>query len=225
VEAVILRSSEFDRVLADSAHVAGEVQMLREICKPGMVAMDVGAHGGISTLVLADAAGPEGSVWAFEPVPEYFDALRMSVAGSGFGNTRTYRLALSDHCCGVGLYKHGSGSGIVPAEEAERLPVPADTLDHFKERHGIARLDVLSADCEGSELDLFEGAAETLRNDGPRIFCEIHHGYLADLGLSARDVARYLTGFGYEVQPLRSEDLTAKVALEDCTHIKAIRAD
>jgi FkbM family methyltransferase len=222
MEPIVFGSPEFEQRLIDSAHVAGEVHMLDAICEPGVTALDVGGHRGVSTLALANAAGPEGNVWAFEPVPEYFDALSESLRLSHVANTRAYRLALSDHNGGLAIYKHGGGSGVVPSEEAEEwLPVPADTVDGFVATHGIGRVDVLSADCEGSELALFRGAASTLRRDGPAIFCEVHHSYLDALDLCARDVADYLERVGYTVRPLRVEDLEADVAIEDCTHIHA----
>jgi len=224
MEPVIYGSPQFRQRLADSAHVAGEVRMLESICEPGMVAIDVGGHCGISTLALAGAVGPRGRVWAFEPVPEYFDALRLSLKASGLRNARAHRLALSDHNGGLGFYKHGGGSGIVPADDAEWLPVPATTVDAFVATHGIPRVDVLSADCEGSELRLFRGAAGTLSTDGPEIFCEIHHGYLDALDLSGYDVADYLERFGYTVRPLRAEKPDTEVGIDRCTHIHAYRA-
>lgn len=197
--------------------------MLESICEPGMIAMDVGAHRGVSTLTLANAAGSGGRVWAFEPVPEYFDALRSSLRAGKVRNTRAYRIALSDRNGGTAFYKHGGGSGVVPAEDAEWLPVPTDTVDRFVAAHDIPRVDLLSADCEGSELCLFKGAAATLATHGPEILCEIHHGYLDALDLTAWDVADYLERFRYTVRPLRIEDLSADVRLQECTHIHAWR--
>ncbi len=224
MEPVVFGSPEFDQRLTESAHVAGEVQMLETICKPGMTALDVGGHHGISTLALANAAGPGGRVWAFEPVPEYFDALRLSLKRSGVFNTRAYRLALSDHNGGLVFYKHGGGSGVVRREDAERLPVPAATVDDFVARHDIERVDVLSADCEGSELRLFRGAEQTLAEDRPEIFFEVHHSYLADLGESVDEIADYLTSFDYTVRPLKIEDLDARIDMSECTHMHAFQA-
>lgn len=216
-------SPEFEEMLSESAHVTGEVRMLQSIAERGMVALDVGANRGVTTVTIAKAVGDAGEVWAFEPVPEYFDALRVNLRSNAVENTRAYRLALSDRNGGVALYKHGGGSGVVPAEDAERLPVPATTVDEFVATRAIEAVDVLSADCEGSELRLFEGAANTLRRDGPAIFCEIHHGYLDTLGLTARKVADYLAGLGYTVRPLRVEDLDGEAAIDECTHIHAWR--
>ena len=218
-------SAEFEQRLRDSAHVSGEVHTLQALSAPGMTGLDVGANKGVTTVALAKSVGDAGAVWAFEPVPEYFDTLRANLHANAIRNTRAYRLALSDHNGGLAFYKHGGGSGVVPADDAEWLPVPADTIDDFVATHGIERVDVLSADCEGSELRLFRGAEATLRRDGPAIFCEIHHGYLEALDLTAGDVAAYLGDLGYTVRPLRFEADDPVVPIDECSHIQATRAD
>lgn len=216
-------STEFEQTLSDSPHVRGEVHTLQSISAPAMVALDVGANKGVTTVTLAKSVGDAGEVWAFEPVPEYFDTLRANLHANHIRNTRAYRLALSDHKGGMAFYKHGGGSGVVPADDAEWLPVPAGTIDQFVATHHIDRVDVLSADCEGSELSLFRGAEATLRRDGPAIFCEIHHGYLEALNTAARDVAAYLEGLGYTVRPLRFETDDPEVPIHECSHIEAHR--
>jgi len=152
MDSFILDSAEFEQTLRDSAHVRGEVRTLQSMGAPGMVAFDVGANKGVTTVALAKSVGESGQIWAFEPIPEYFDALRANLRANAVRNTQAYRLALSDHNGGVGFYKHGGGSGVVPADDAEWLPVPATTVDEFVATRGIDHVDVLSADCEGSEL-------------------------------------------------------------------------
>ena len=57
MEPVIHGSPQFRQKLTDSAHVAGEVRMLESICEPGMVAIGVGGHCGISTLACPTRSG------------------------------------------------------------------------------------------------------------------------------------------------------------------------
>ena len=64
-----------------------------------------------------------------------------------------------------------------------------------------------------------------MREQGPQIFCEIHHDFLESLGESATDVAEFLEGFGYRVEPLSVEALETKPALEECSHIYARKSD
>lgn len=53
-------------------------RVLREIVTPGGLVVDGGAHLGLHTCLLADRAGPEGRVIAFEPNPEIVFWLRTS---------------------------------------------------------------------------------------------------------------------------------------------------
>src|SRR4051812_34977861 len=48
----------------------GEFRSLKGLCRPGGVALDVGAHHGITLIPLARWVGPGGRVHAFEANPE-----------------------------------------------------------------------------------------------------------------------------------------------------------
>src|SRR3989344_1154319 len=52
--------------------------LLREIVKPGMTVVDIGAHIGYFTRLLSKAVGPGGRVFAFEPEPENFSLLYLN---------------------------------------------------------------------------------------------------------------------------------------------------
>ena len=51
-------------------------QLLERLARPGMVALDVGAHVGYYTRLLAERTGAEGRVIALEPNPATHQALR-----------------------------------------------------------------------------------------------------------------------------------------------------
>jgi len=223
VRSFIYDSLEFRRQLQESAHVQGEVTFLQSICEPGMAVLDVGANKGVTTVTLAKAVGANGHVWAFEPVPEHFALLKANLSGNEAANVEAFQMALVDAPGEIDFYVHGEGSGIVPAENAERLTVAATTIDGFLREHGAARVDVISLDCEGSELLALQSAERTLRADSPQIFCEVHHSYLNALGQSAVDVVAYLTQLGFEVRPISVEHLDTDVSLDDCSHVYATR--
>ena len=44
-----------------------EIKFLRRLLQPGEKAIDVGANCGVYTVSIAQAVGPSGKVWAFEP--------------------------------------------------------------------------------------------------------------------------------------------------------------
>ena len=158
-------------------------------------------------------------MWAAEPVPEWLDALRLSLKASGLRNARAYRLALSDH----------AATGLLQARrEWDRrrwrgwLPVPATTVDAFVATHDIAR-GRPQRRLRGQRATPFRGGAAGALSTGPEVFCEIH-GYLDALDLSGHDVADYLERFGCTVRPLRAEP-EIEVGIDRCTYPHTARTD
>jgi len=221
MEPFIFESREFEIELQNDPHAAGEIEFLRSIAKPGMNVLDVGAHRGVTTVALAKSVGPEGRVYAFEPVPEFYEAAGENLSRNRVKNAEVFNLALSDQKKPLLFHKRGDSSGIVPGENGELITVEATTIADFLAQQGLKRIDVLSMDCEGSELRVLKGAGAFLGKQTPRIFCEIHQGFLASLGESAGDVAAFLEGLGYRVRPLSVEAPDAKPTLEECSHIFA----
>jgi len=214
-------SKEFRDELQGSPHHAGEVRFLRSISRPGMCAIDAGANKGVTVVAMARKARETGLVYAFEPVPEFYAQLNENLSRNGVENVSAHMLALSNRSGRTRFYKHGEGSGITAAQDAKMIWVEATTLADFCAERRIGRIDLVNLDCEGSELLVLQGAEAILKEQAPEIFCEIHHGYLQDLGRSANDVASFLTEAGYDVRPLRVEDLGAEASLEKCSHIYA----
>ena len=225
MEPFIYKSEEFETELRDEPHLAGEIEFLRSIAKPGMNALDVGAHRGVTAVTLAKSIGPAGYVYAFEPVPAYCDAARQNLSRNGDENAEVFELALGEQKGLLRFHQRGGSSGIVPGEDEQVLTVEATTITDFLAQQNVSRIDVLNMDCEGSELRILRGAGSFLRDQAPLIFCEIHNDFLKSLGESAGDLAAYLEELGYRVQPLSVEDPGTKPALEVCSHIYARRSD
>lgn len=155
-------SAVFQRELQNQAHPAGEVRFLKSIAKPGMRVIDIGANRGVTTVAVAREVGSGGHVYAFEPVPEYYDALKANLARNAADNVSAHQLALSNRTGQIRFYKHGQGSGITPTDDAELLWVEATTVGDFLSEQGTGRIDLLNLDCEGSELLVLEGAEAVL---------------------------------------------------------------
>ena len=84
-------------------------------------------------------------------------------------------------------------------------------------------MDLISSDCEGSELRMLHGAEEALTSYSPQIFCEVHHSYLSALGESIRDIVDYLKQLGFALTPISVEHLGREVGFDECSHIYAAR--
>ncbi len=219
----IFGSEEFRSELRKSLHDAGEVEFLQSVLRPGMHVVEAGANRGVTAVAIAKQIGNEGHLYAFEPVPEFYGELKENLLRNDAENVRAYQLALSNRPGRIRFYKHGGGSGITRAQGAEVLYVEATTVTDFLAEQGEDGIDFLNLDCEGSELLVLQGARSILEEHGPQVFCEIHRGYLRELNQSADDVVGLLSGLGYEVHPLRVEDLNAESNAEECSHIHACR--
>jgi len=219
----VFGSEEFESELQNSPHDAGEVEFLRSVLRPGMHVIEAGANRGVTAVAAAKEIGPKGHLYAFEPVPEFHAELRENLLRNGAENVSTHPLALSDRRGRIQFYKHGAGSGITPAQDAEAFSVEATTVTDFLAEQEEDRIDFLNLDCEGSELLVLRGAKRILEEHHPQIFCEIHRGYLGDLDQSADDVVGFLSELGYQVRPIQVEDLNAETNTEECTHIYARR--
>ncbi|SEI93506.1 methyltransferase, FkbM family [Sphingomonas sp. OV641] len=139
------------------------------LIKPGMTAMDVGAHCGYFSLLLADLVGPEGKVLSFEPNPPIAELLRRSVAVNGFdGRTSVYEVALGD--------QGGSAILDVPRNEPKNahvvqgvagpgmVEVPLQRADRIA---GASEADFIKIDAEGAEQAIWKGLEGILQQQRP----------------------------------------------------------
>jgi len=221
MELFLYDSPAFKNFLKDNSHEAGEVKFLESIAKEGMHAIDIGANIGITTVAIAKRIRKGGKLYSFEPVPEYFNILKDNVSSNGLENVKVYELAVTDQVGRVYFYQKELSSGIVFEEGAKKFEVPTTTIDKFLNKERIGRMDLIHMDCEGSELLVLRGAEETLSKNKVKIFCEIHHDFLKQLGQSIEDIVQYLQGLEFQVQSVSLNDLKVGNNFENCEYIYA----
>ena len=221
MELFLYDSPTFKNFLKDNPHEAGEVKFLESIAKEGMHVIDIGANIGIATVAIAKRIRRVGKLYSFEPVPEYFNILKDNVSSNGLENVKVYELAVTDQVGRVYFYQKELSSGIVFEEGAKKFEVPTTTIDRFLSAEKIGRTDLIHMDCEGSELLVLRGAEETLLKNKVKIFCEIHHDFLKQLGQSVEDIVQYLQGLEFQVQSVSLNDLKVGNNFENCEYIYA----
>ncbi|HEF4727602.1 FkbM family methyltransferase [Burkholderia multivorans] len=156
------------------------VSMLAAFCDNGARALDIGANIGCTALALSEIVG-SGKVVAFEPVPRTFANLVKNVGG--VDNITTHHFALGKEAGVLPMQgAEGDSSGAFVANQFHiantgyfQVNVPVRTLDEAFPSLGLDRVDFIKIDVEGFELDVFEGAAETLRRFKPRVVLEMNH--------------------------------------------------
>ena len=221
IELFLYDSPGFKNFLKDNPHERGEVKFLESIVKEGMNVIDIGANVGITTVTVARKIGRRGKLYSFEPTPEYFNILKENISSNGLENVKVYELAVTDQVGRAPFYQKELSSGIVFEEGAKKFEVSTTSIDRFLSEEKIERIDLINMDCEGSELLVLKGAKETLRKNKVKIFCEIHHDFLKQLGQSVEELVQYLQGLEFQVQSVSLDDLKMGNNFEKCEYIYA----
>lgn len=189
------------RLRAWEPHLSG---LARALVRPGDHAVDVGAHVGTWTLLLASLVGPTGQVVAFEPFEPSAARARAAVLAAGVADrVRVITSAVGDRVGRAALYGGSDTmlSSLVPIEEARASDVPITTLDDL----GDERIDFVKIDTEGLELAVLRGARRRLGGGDPKLLIELHAEQLAALGSSQAAVFEELTAQRFTVFDLRPE--------------------
>ena len=221
IELFLYDSPGFKNFLKDNPHERGEVKFLESIVKEGMNVIDIGANVGITTVTVARKIGRRGKLYSFEPTPEYFNILKENISSNGLENVKVYELAVTDQVGRALFYQKELSSGIVFEEGAKKFEVSTTSIDRFLSEEKIERIDLINMDCEGSELLVLKGAKETLRKNKVKIFCEIHHDFLKQLGQSVEELVQYLQGLEFQVQSVSLDDLMMGNNFEKCEYVYA----
>jgi FkbM family methyltransferase len=157
-------------------------QAITDWVEPGNVIYDLGANVGYVSLLLARATGPQGRVFAFEPLPANQERLRRNLALNPQLHVELVPLAASDKIGASPFTLHESDDmgrlhDVRAAEAAGRqIEVQTTTVDAFAEKNPAPQL--VKVDVEGAELLALGGMAGLLRGVRPIVFIELH-GYEA----------------------------------------------
>lgn len=145
---------------------------LRQMIRPGMNVIEVGANMGTHSVDMARACAP-GTFYAFEPQPRLFQIMAGNLALNDIANALVY----PDGCGeaeGEAILpwtdydKQGNFGGISLKDEGEGFRVRIRTIDSLElEACGLIKIDV-----EGFEPRVLRGAAETIRRCRPALYVE-----------------------------------------------------
>ena len=173
----------------------------------GDTVLDVGANRGHYTEFFAHKVGSRGMVYAFEPVVESVNALRLRC--SGLRNVRVIQAGLSDETARrqifipgndlqqASLARQASGSWS-RSQEVRHEDIDLITLDSWAVQQHLERIDFIKLDVEGAEYKVLRGGAATLRRFRPLIYMEVCSDWLQGFGIELNQLIRELSGLGYK---------------------------
>ena len=185
------------------------VDALRSFLRDGDVAIDVGAHTGDSTIPMALAVGPRGSVFALEPNPYVFKVLAVNAAlnlskthivplmFAAMPDDGAFEFEYSDSgFCnggfhqGISRWTHGHFS---------KLRVEGRNLSAYlwtQAPDAVPRIRYVKIDTEGFDRAVVQSIAELIRDARPYIKTEIYTHLSPDQRTGYYDDLR---GLGYRV--------------------------
>ena len=194
---------------------------LRQMMPDDGVVIDVGAHGGQFTRLLAKVV-PRGLVLAVEPSSYARSVLRTALWIRGVNNVIVVATALGAEpgiaVLHTPMKRRGDlGYGLAhiascPQEASGKIvaePVAVATLDTLVSALGLSQVDFVKADIEGYEAALIAGARTTLKRFHPPLLLEHDAEHLARAGSSLGELSAELTSLGYQPHKLIEGELTS----------------
>ncbi len=173
-----------------------EIALLPSLVEPGSVAIDIGANKGVYSWALSRICR---EVQAFEPNPKMFHLLTAAVPE----NVKTHEVALSN--------AGGEAKLILPIQRSGRFSNQGATLQAKKmdgdkgfeilnvdqkplDSYDFRDVSFIKIDVEGFELEVIDGARETLARERPNMLIEIdeHHAKKP-----VADAVAEICGLGY----------------------------
>ena len=164
----------------------GELSQLKRLCSDGAVVLEIGAHHGLMTLLMAGWVGASGHVHAIEASADNALVLDANCFQNKLFNVTTTFTAIGSQ---PGTVSFG-GESLAAASGIVR-EVPMITADHHCVQHGISSVGLLKIDVEGYEMGVLQGATELLKTR-PKLALELHIDLLPDAGSSAKEVWNFL---------------------------------
>lgn len=182
-----------------------ELSFVRRMLKPGMTAVDIGAHHGLYTLLASKCVGRRGRVLAFEPSPREGRKLEKHLRLNRCRNVEVDGRAVADKAGEAELHVVDGyrdwGNSLRPpsvAEPVHSVRVNTCRLDDALAEKGIRSVNFIKLDTEGAELAVLQGAQRLLhRAPRPVILAEVQDVRTRPWGYEAREIMRKLALWNY----------------------------
>ncbi|MGX1186648.1 FkbM family methyltransferase [Pseudomonas sp. F-14 TE3623] len=155
-------------------------ELIQRLCDKNSHALDVGGNIGLTALAMSTICN-EGKVVAVEPVPRTFVLLQANTSQASNVNIWNFAFGSTPGFLPMQGYNDNlSGSFIADAFHIEEenhftVNVEVKTIDETFATLGLDRLDFMKIDVEGFELEVLEGALQTLSKYKPRVVLEMNH--------------------------------------------------
>lgn len=194
-----------------------QTNLVKQLVKPGMTVVDIGANLGYYVLIEASIVGETGKVYAIEPIPLNYEILKKNVYKNNYESiVETHFCAISDTCgvSKIAMTRESNFSTMFLDEHEmsewmkKQLEISTEkivdvetlTLDKFLIDKGP--VDFIRMDVEGYEGRIIKGMPDTVKNSRScvRLFMEIHPGIFGDSQAMVAEIIQDLTDLELKVK-------------------------
>lgn len=201
----LAEKSAMDHELMYGEFEPEEMGFVQRLLRPGMTALDVGAHHGLYTLLLSKKVGGTGRVISFEPSPREYRRLEKHLRFNRCSNVHVERSAAGNEAGEADLYLSDEFQDWYNSLRPPALPdstsivrVRVRRIDDVLAEQGISTVDFFKLDVEGGELEALHGATRLLHGDTrPAILAEVQDVRTLPWGYPAREIIQFLIRMDY----------------------------
>jgi FkbM family methyltransferase len=204
-----LRAVSFDRLLYLYLHRIGwmgleERTFLNQKVRPGMHVIDIGANLGLYALLCSRLVGQSGTVVAFEPDPDLFEALETNCRANSATNVELCNLAAASRSGSMWLARSlvNAGDNRIAQLELEskltrRVAVRSATVDEIVDGRPV---DFIKIDVQGWESEVLSGMKRVLTcNPAVQIHLEYWPYGLREAGCDPFELLRGLSRLEFRI--------------------------
>lgn len=181
-----------------------ETEIIKKEVKSGDIVLDIGAHIGYYTLILAKIVGENGKVFAFEADPTNFNLLKKNIITNGYKNVILIHNAVSNENKKIKLYLCEYNNGMHRIYKSKfcssYIEIESTRLDDYFEKINFNKqINFVKMDVEGAELDVLRGMSLLLdKNKKLKIVTEFAPVSLFERGNNPEDFIKILNKHDFQ---------------------------
>ena len=206
-----------------------EVALIKFLLKPEHMALDIGAHIGYFTVLMAKHCF---KVIAFEPERLNFATLQKNI--NLINNVILYNAAVMEFSGQKSLYGCDNNSGMHRMYQSRWTPYTWDIVRTVRldEILNHEQIDFIKMDIEGAEYAALKGMQYILKNSKPILLMEFHPPSIEEYGASPEEEYHFLKTLGYSIRlipkisiPISFEELDKETRKESGRNILCLPQD
>lgn len=154
---------DFNIFLNPYFHEYDITQLIFRSLSLGDTFLDVGAHGGLYTIIASMKVKENGKVLSFEPNPLNLNFLRLNIKLNGLNNINVIPKAVGDKSGKIRLFYSTHETALTSAKGMGKnmIEVVVTTIDEAAGKLDFVK--IMKVDTEGYDWNVLKGALKTLR--------------------------------------------------------------